>query len=287
MPPLFGPAGCCDHFAAEGLKHSWQAMSWLASLGLELFEYQAGHGLNAGDEALAKIGGEAKAHGIALSLHAPYFISMAAPDPDSRQKSLALIAKSLRAAHILGAGIIVVHPGGQGKLDRGQAMDLCRQMAAEAARICYDGGYDVKIGLETMGKGGQLGTLEEIVELCAVDPRIAPVVDFGHLHARTAGADYNTPGDFRRAFAYIADKLGTAAVETLHCHFSRIEYTNAGEKRHLTFADPGFGPNYETFIEAVAREGISPRIICESRGVQTADALRMKKHYQIMMRNSE
>ena len=80
-------------------------------------------------------------------------------------------------------------------------------------------------------------------------------------------------------FDTIAEKLGDRHAKYLHCHFSKIEYTAAGEKRHLTFADETYGPAFEPLAEAIARENVCPRIICESAGTQAEDALFMKNAY--------
>ena len=131
-----------------------------------------------------------------------------------------------------------------------------------------------------MGKINQLGTLEEVLEQCRVSPIFAPVVDFGHLNARNIGDAFPDVDSYRRIFDRIACELGDKYAQTLHCHFSKIEYTGAGEKKHLTFADTQFGPVFEPLAEAIVKEGVSPRIICESDGTQVEDALYMKKAWQ-------
>ena len=75
----------------------------------------------------------------------------------------------------------------------------------------------------------------------------------------------------------VAAGLGDEIARTMHCHFSKIMYTSAGEKKHLTFADDEFGPAFEPLAEAIIREGLSPRIICESDGTMAEDALYMKR----------
>ena len=65
----------------------------------------------------------------------------------------------------------------------------------------------------------------------------------------------------------------------MHCHFSKIEYSEAGEKRHLTFADTVYGPSFEPLAEALVRDGLCPRIISESAGTQSEDALAMQLAY--------
>ena len=136
----------------------------------------------------------------------------------------------------------------------------------------------IKLGLETMGKLNQLGTLDEVLELCRVSPKYHPVVDFGHLNAREQG--YFTDADiYRRVFDRISEALSPEYAQNLHCHFSKIEYTSAGEKKHLTFTDNVYGPAFEPLMEAIAKEGLTPRIICESAGTMAEDALEMKKYY--------
>ena len=145
------------------------------------------------------------------------------------------------------------------------------------------GDTPVKLGIETMGKLNQLGTLEEVIAQCRIAPgRLVPVVDFGHLNCREQGRAFPDADAYRRIFDTIGCTLGDEIARRLHCHFSKIEYTAAGEKRHLTFADDplGFGPAPEPFCEALARERLTPTVICESAGTQAEDALYMKKLYR-------
>ena len=63
------------------------------------------------------------------------------------------------------------------------------------------------------------------------------------------------------------------------CHFSKIEWTDKGEKKHLTFEDTAYGPAYEPLVEAIIKGGLSPTVICESSGTQSEDAYLMKKYF--------
>jgi deoxyribonuclease-4 len=144
--------------------------------------------------------------------------------------------------------------------------------------------YGVKIGLETMGKINQLGTLEEVLELCRIDSTLVPVVDFGHLNARNLGEMFKTADDYLQIFDKIDRLLGADVAKNLHCHFSKIEWTGSGEKRHLTFEDQIYGPQFEPLVEVIAKNGLTPTIICESAGTQSEDALAMKKYYMEIKR---
>lgn len=270
----FGPGGNSDSFYADGHKSTAEAPAWVKAKGLDAYEYEAGNGLTAGEASLRKVGEEAKKHGILMSLHTPYFISLSGVDPEKRLKSVDYIKKSLWAAELLGADTIVIHSGSAAKITREEAMALARDTLEKIIEKVGD--TPIHLGLETMGKINQLGTLEEVIELCKTDRHYYPVVDFGHLNARNVGGYYTDVDSYRRTFDLVAEGLGDDIARNMHCHFSKIMYTSAGEKKHLTFADEEFGPAFEPLAEAIIKEGLTPRIICESDGTMAEDALFMK-----------
>ena len=81
----------------------------MARRGLDAYEYEAGRGVTAGEGILRAIGAKAREHGVLMSLHAPYFISLSGADPEKRLKSIDYIQKSLWAAELLSADTIVIH----------------------------------------------------------------------------------------------------------------------------------------------------------------------------------
>lgn len=273
---LFGPAGNSESFYAAGYKSTKQAPLWLSKLGLDAYEYQCGNGVTGSDGNFIEVGNAAAEHGIALSLHAPYYISLSGVDPEKRLKSIDYIRKSVHAASLMGADRIVIHTGSASKITREEALYLASDTITRALEEIDT---DVLFGLETMGKINQLGTLDEVIELCKISPRLVPVVDFGHLNARELGNVFVTEDDYKRVFDKIGDALGDNVARTLHCHFSKIEYTGGGEKKHLTFSDTIYGPEFEPLANVLAKEKLTPRIICESAGTMAEDALSMKKIY--------
>ena len=277
MSAKFGPGGNSEAFKAAGYSSCLDAPAWVASVGLDAYEYEAGNGLSASPAALLAIGAEAKRCGIKMSYHAPYFISLSGIDPEKRLKSIGYIKQSVDAAYILGAGTIVVHTGSTAKISRDEAMRLAADTLIRTLETVDTHG--VKIGLETMGKKNQLGTLDEVLELCRIDSALVPVVDFGHLNARNCGGLFSSADDYIRVFDKISKCLAPDIAENLHCHFSKIEWTDAGEKRHLTFADDFYGPDPVPLAQAIFKEKLSPTIICESAGTQSDDALFIKNIY--------
>jgi len=277
MKPLFGPGGNSEDFYAAGYKSTLQAPAFVKNYGLDAYEYEAGNGLAASSAMLAEVGREAKAHGIKMSFHTPYFISLSGVVEEKRLNSIRYIRESLEAARLLGAGTIVVHSGSAAKISRDDAMRLAADTLVRT--LSEVDTYGIKIGLETMGKVNQLGTLDEVLELCRIDSAFVPVVDFGHLNARDLGGVFKTADDYLRVFDKIDRAFGAEVASNLHCHFSKIEWTGSGEKKHLTFGDEIYGPDFEPLVEVIYKNNLTPTIICESAGTQSDDALAMKKYY--------
>ena len=278
MTAFFGPGGNSESFKLSGGKSTLDAPRWLASIGLNAYEYEAGNGIAASSQMLSAIGKEAAKYDIKMSFHTPYFISLSGVEGEKRLKSIKYIADSLDAARLLGAKTIVVHTGSAAKITRDEAMRLAADTLVKTLSSVDT--YGIKIGLETMGKVNQLGTLDEVLELCRIDSAFVPVIDFGHMNARECGGVFKTSDDYLRVFDRIDRALGTDVAKNLHCHFSKIEWTGAGEKKHLTFADNIYGPDYEPLIEAIVKNSLTPTIISESAGTQSDDALTMKKYYE-------
>ena len=281
MSAIFGPAGNAESFSAVH-KSSLAAPRWIADLGLDCYEYQCGKGVHVGEETARKVGENARAAGIALSLHAPYFINLANPDREALEKTIGYITGACRVADWMGAERVVIHSGALMKRTRRQALDTALASLREAV-AAWDGQGFSHIALcpETMGKINQLGDLDEVLALCTLDGRLVPCIDFGHLYARSLGADDGAEA-MDRMLDRVEEVLGRERAARFHSHFSHIEFTpNGGEKCHRTFGnDGGYGPDWAPLAAQVARRGWSPTFICESAGTQAEDALEMKRVYQ-------
>lgn len=275
MSIAFGPAGNEEAFAAAGYKSSLDAPAYVASLGLNAYEYQCGRGVNVSEDKARELGRRAAEHGVRISLHAPYFISLGSPEEQKRENSIGYMLRSCAAVDAMGGDRIIVHPGAPVGQPRGQAMELAMRTMERARAACDAAGFaHVLICPETMGKQNQLGSPEEICELCSLSERILPCIDFGHINARDGGT-LRTRGDYAALLDLFAARVGEARARRFHSHFSRIEYSAKGEVRHLTFSDTAFGPFFAPLAEELAARGWEPTVICESAGTQAADAVRM------------
>lgn len=275
----FGPGGNCELFYESGYKNTFQIPEFLSNLGLDAYEIQCGRGVRMGDDAAKKLAVSAEEKGITLSVHAPYYISMSGIEEEKRLGSINYILQSAALAKKTGAKRIVIHSGSCSKMSREQALSLAVDTMKKAvAEMDANGFSDISMCPETMGKLNQLGTLDEVIELCLVDERIIPAIDFGHLNARDGGI-LKTASDFEKIIETVENKLGGYRAKNFHVHFSKIEYSAGGEKKHLTFEDDKFGPDFEPFAEIIVKKDLSPIIICESAGTMSKDALYMKEYY--------
>lgn len=281
----FGPAGNGEQFTALGYKKTIEVPDYCRRIGVTAYEYQCGHGVRVSKASASAFGEKAREAGIRLSLHAPYYISLSSVEPEKRENSVRYILESAEAAAAMGAARVVVHSGSCGKMSRTDALELAKDTLKKAlAALDAAGLSGVTVCPETMGKINQLGTLEEVLELCRIDDRLLPCIDFGHLNARTFGGIAGR-AEYAAILDAVEDRLGSDRLRVFHSHFSKIEYTDkGGEKRHLTFADETYGPRFEPLIDLVVQRGLTPTFICESAGTQGEDAAAMKGYYDERMR---
>lgn len=276
----FGPSGNDEDFYAQGFKHTTEAGPWLKKMGLNAYEYAFTRGVNISDDKAIEIGNIMRENGIEVSAHAPYYINLANPDDEMASKSFGYIISSLNKLKLMGGTHLVVHIGSMGKLTRDEALSLIRKRLEILKNLIIQNDLtDMFVCIETMGKPAQIGTYEEIIDLCTMYDRFMPTFDFGHINSLTGGT-LKTSEDYRKIIDLCYEKLGKYRTNNVHIHFSKIQYGDKGEIRHLTFEDDIYGPEFEPLAVILKEYKMQPMIICESRGTQTKDALAMKYIYE-------
>ncbi len=285
MTPRFGPAGISDSFAAQGYKTSLDIPAYTAGMGLDAFEYQCGHGVRLAEDKARRMAALAAEKGIVFSVHAPYYISMSSLDEEKRLGSIRYLLQSAQLCRALGGRRIIFHPGSCGKQSRAAALEKALDTLRRGVEALDEAGYgDMTLCPETLGKIGQLGDLDEVLALCGVDERIVPCIDFGHLNARTLGG-IRSKADYAAILDRMGEALGDERARKFHVHFSRIEFSAGGEKRHWTFAETQFGPEPAPLMELLAERRLAPVVICESAGTQAEDARTLGQIYRHAMQN--
>lgn len=275
----FGPSGNSDAFRAAGYEKTEDSAKWVKNMGLNCFEYSFGRGVNLSDEKAVKIAQAFFIEGVEISAHAPYYVNFANPDDDMAEKSVSYVINSAKKLRLMGGRRVVFHPASQGKAERKTAVTLTKLRIEKLLDAVYKEGLsDMLFCPETMGKLGQIGTIEEITEFCKTDKVMCPCVDFGHVNAREQGS-LKTKEDYAERLNYMISELGYRKMKDFHVHFSKIEYSSGGEVRHLTFEDTIYGPEFAPLSEVIKDLKLEPYVICESAGTQDKDALAMRKIY--------
>ena len=275
----FGPSGNSESFYAEGFSHTEEAAAFVKKRGLDCFEYSFGRGVRMSEDKAISIGDAFEAEGVEISAHAPYFINFANSDDEMAAKSYGYVLDTAKALQLMKGKRVVFHPAAQGKATREEAVALTEDRLKILRDYIYlNNMQDMMFCPETMGKLAQIGTVEEIVRFCKVDPIYTPCVDFGHINAREQGS-LVTVDDYKRRLEYMIAELGFERMEHFHVHFSKIMYSVKGEVKHLTFADTVYGPEFDPLAVALKELNLKPYIVSESAGMQVEEAEIMKKIY--------
>lgn len=270
----FGPSGFCDEFS-ESHKSTEEMPDWLIAHGLKAYELSFTNGVRLSDETAKKYGELFEKCDIEVSVHAPYFINFANPDPVMIEKSNGYVISSLEKMKFLKSKKLVFHPGTMMKMSREEAFQNTYNNIKNLINILDELGFeDFVLCPETMGKHGQIGTVEEIAKICALDERIIPTIDFGHVNSFGLGS-LKTEADFEDVFNTFKEYLGER-FNRVYIHFSKIKYGSKGELCHLTFDDNEYGPEFEPLSKVLKKFDVQASVICESRGMQTRDACIMQ-----------
>ncbi len=276
-----GPSGNSKRFYDEGHTHTYEAGRWLYEQGLNAFEYSFGHGVSMSQATANKIREEMNKYDVEISAHAPYYTNFANPDDEMIEKSIGYVLKSVAAVKMMGGRRVVFHPASCGKQPRDVAFDTTLRNFEKLSQSLEESGTDdFIVSPETMGKLNQIGTVDEILQLCKLSRLFYPCFDFGHINCYTKGG-IKTSDDYKRIIDKCFEALGEEKTKNMHVHFSKIQYGNSGELRHLTFEDNVYGPEYAPLAKVIDEYRLTPFVVCESNGTMADDAIIMKNCHQI------
>ena len=145
-------------------------------------------------------------------------------------------------------------------------LDKARQMAADAAArdILFSVHAPYYISMSSLEEDKRLNSVNYLLQSAAVCKALGGIA---------------SKADYAAILDRMEEALGDARARRFQVHFSRIEYTAGGEKRHWTFAETQFGPEPQPLMELLAERRLEPVIICESAGTQAEDARTMAEMY--------
>lgn len=290
----FGVAGFPPAFFESELKKKREnVFRWLSELSLDWIELQCTYGVKMKTPQALLYRELAEKNNIGISIHAPYFITLASGDKDVVQRSLERIIQSFALAKIIGAGRIIFHPGhfpGTTSEDRESGI---KQLISLLNSIRHDIPEDIFLYAETAGKKAQIGSAEEILRICSEVSYVRPCFDLAHVHAFNGGTLKSTES-ICDILDLVEKRLGKSAFDDIHFHMYPVEVDHTGEKRHRAFderidniqtslfdeqEDNLFYPRPDHFVAAIKKKNITPVVVCEALNSQEAGAKIMKDLY--------
>jgi deoxyribonuclease-4 len=209
-----GPAGASGLGNLQGLQHCKE-------LQLHAMEVEFTYGVRMKNEEAKKIGLLAKELNIDLSVHAPYYINLASLEKQKIHASKERILQSCEKAHYLNAKYVVFHPGFYQKRDPEEIFQIIKEEIIDLQKTIKEKKWKVELAPETTGKPTQFGNLDELLRL-KKETGCHICIDFAHLKARNNGKV-----DYEEVFKKIKH------LKHIHAHFSGIEFTPKGERRHI------------------------------------------------------
>jgi len=212
MTVTFGPAGL------GSTEQALQVLEGYFSLGFRACEISFTRGVYIKEEQCPPIKKKAEELGIILSIHAPYFVNLNSEEPEKREASKKRIIECCRIGEMLGAKLVVFHPGYYGKL-HDEAYSNIKKGILDIMEIIKEKGWKIRVAPETTGRINVFGSIEEISAL-AQQTGCSFCIDFAHILARYKKIEH--------------EKIEIAFPQKeWHCHFSGISYGEKGEKRHV------------------------------------------------------
>jgi deoxyribonuclease IV len=241
-----------------------------AELGLLGMELGWVRSVRVSPETCALIKATAEESGVAISVHAPYFINLNADD-EEWLKSRKRLMDAAHYGHLAGATDIIFHPGSYFERPPEEVLPLAIQRLQGCVNELRAADNPVTLRPEMMGKSAMIGSLEDTLEMSRAIPGVKPCMDFAHLHARQGDGSINTYEEWVGVLEAYANALGEQALKELHCHISGIEYTAKGEREHLSLEESDL--NVAAIFRALNDFKCDGRILCESP-VMEDDALK-------------
>ncbi|MCG2711087.1 MAG: TIM barrel protein, partial [Candidatus Omnitrophica bacterium] len=241
----------------------------LSKLGLKALEVEFTYGVKMPETLAQEIGSLAESLKISLSVHAPYYINLASLEKEKVNASRKRILDSCAKAHYLGATHVVFHAGFYQERDQEKIFKIIKAEVTCLIQEIKQNKWDTCLSLETTGKKTQFGSLDELLRM-RQETGCEICVDFAHLLARNGKIDYDE----------VFNKL--KSIKHIHAHFSGIEFTAKGERKHLLTQ----GKDIALLAEQVLKRKIDITIINESpRPLE--DALKMRKIFTDLSKKAE
>jgi deoxyribonuclease-4 len=248
-------------------------IKYAASIGLDALELAWVQGVRVGEATCAPIKQAAEDAGMALSVHAPYYINLNG-DEEKWPRLRKYLIDAAHFGNLAGATDIIFHPGTYFGHTPEEVLTITIPRLSGCMDELRKDGNSVILRPEISGKAAMLGSLSDVLEMAKAIPGVMPCLDFAHLHARLGDGAMNSYNEWISALDLYKQSLGNKALKNMHIHLSGINYGPKGEKNHLIMEEADL--DFRNLMRALKDSGAKGRIMCESP-VLEVDALKFKK----------
>lgn len=270
------------HFAVAGVPHSTpgsggtvKGLKHAHSLGITAMEMEWVQRVPKNLERIEEIRKTAEELDMYLTVHAPYFVNLNAKEEEKLEASKVRILDAMEMGQLAGAHSVCVHPAFYLKMDPEEVYDNVYRATEDIMKRAHKKDLTINLAFETMGKPTQFGSLEEVLRL-SKEFGIYPTIDPAHMHARTNG-EWNTEEEWNQMFDLYEEYLGSKSLKSVHMHYSGIEYTEKGERKHLPLKKSD--ANWKDFLKVLKDREVEGTVVCESPLLEE-DTLLLQKHYE-------
>jgi deoxyribonuclease IV len=250
-------------------------IQYAASIGLDALELGWVQGVRVRETACAAIQQAAAETGMALSIHAPYYINLNS-DNEKWPRLRKYLMDAAHFGNLAGATDIIFHPGTYFGRPANEVLKVVLPRLQDCLYELRATGNQVTLRPEISGKAAMLGSLADVLEISKAIPGVVPCIDFAHLYARLGDGAINTYDEWLSALELYRKSLGDDALYHMHIHLSGINYGPKGEKNHTPIDESDL--DIKTLMLALHTAGVKGRIMCESPLLEL-DALKLKKSW--------
>lgn len=268
---IFGVAGVPTNYKGKFKD----LFNWLREMNLNAYEIQCVYGFKISDVNKEIIRKE-QSNNMNFSIHAPYYINLGSLNEPVVLRSKENMKQGIELAKSIGVNRIIFHPGGgHNNTEEGRKVALKQLIDAVNEFTSEIDMGDVRLYPEIGGKTANLGSLDEIIEICKNCEFCYPCIDIAHLHAREFGSIQNIE-DLRVRLQKLKDEL-PEKFKYVHFHAYTINYNDKGEVKHLMHGenmpngDEG-KPNLDDFVSLLHEMDINPWVISEACDTQEVGA---------------
>ncbi len=189
----------------------------------------------------------AKKFNIELSLHLSNLTDL----PDEKLRLFSTIAS------VMDCRVLTIHPTFYSRMPQEQALRL---VVYKINEIVNELRVKANIGIETTGRLGELGSIEDVIDICKRTKNTEPVINWAHVHARGAGF-LKSHEDFKRVIEQVKAGVGQQWLRSAYFFFSGVKYGPSGEIAHMPFISSDL--KLEHLIRSILAYGMRGTLIFE------------------------